>query len=95
LGVAQKLSPSASDEQHHDTEKATLQTARIAGQYDAMKIFERTLDARIQKIATLTLNPCGFVKGLRTTDTIHAVRLLKRHRENNKSRSHDFRPRAS
>jgi len=68
--------------------KATLPIAPTTGQSgcsatpDAMKVFERVLDARLSAIATTAPNQCGFVKGSSTSDAIHAVRiLLERHRE--------------
>ncbi|ROL54701.1 RNA-directed DNA polymerase from mobile element jockey [Anabarilius grahami] len=52
----------------------------------AMKIFERTIDARLRKIVTITPNQCGFVQGSGTTNAIHAARiLLEKHREKNQT----------
>ncbi len=42
------------------------------------------IDARLWKTVSFSPNQCGFVRGSRTTDVIHTVRLLlERHRENN------------
>lgn len=50
-----------------------------------MKILERILDARLRQIITVTPNQCGFIKGSRMMDAIHAARLLvERYREKNK-----------
>ncbi|ROI46634.1 putative RNA-directed DNA polymerase from transposon X-element [Anabarilius grahami] len=51
-----------------------------------MKIFKRTIDARLRKIVTITPNQCGFVQRSGTTDAIHAAHiLLEKHREKNQT----------
>ncbi|ETE64758.1 hypothetical protein L345_09472, partial [Ophiophagus hannah] len=41
-----------------------------------MKIFEWVIDIRLHKIVSIISNQCGFVKGSRTMDAIHAAQLL-------------------
>jgi len=43
----------------------------------SMKIFERILDARLRRIAAITPNQCGFVKGSGTSDAISVDRWKK------------------
>ncbi|KAG8135262.1 hypothetical protein E2320_008298, partial [Naja naja] len=41
-----------------------------------MKIFEWVINIRLHKIVSITPNQCGFLKGSRTMDSIHAAQLL-------------------
>lgn len=51
-----------------------------------LKILERIIDQKLRDIVDISENQCGFVKGLSTTDAIHAARLLlEKHREKNKT----------
>ncbi|EYC26096.1 hypothetical protein Y032_0011g1558 [Ancylostoma ceylanicum] len=48
----------------------------------SMKVFKRITDHRISDIIRVSTNQCGFVGNCRTTESIHAARMLvEKHRE--------------
>ncbi|KAK6735368.1 hypothetical protein RB195_018525 [Necator americanus] len=50
-----------------------------------MKVFEGVLEARLNKIVSVSLNQCGIVKDYSTINAIHTIRiLLQKHREKNR-----------
>ncbi|EYB81395.1 hypothetical protein Y032_0384g392 [Ancylostoma ceylanicum] len=77
LGMARK----------HDSDfgkaKAAPLTARITDRSTScLTVFEHVRDSRIQDIATLSTNQCGFVARCGTTDAPHATRfLIEEHRK--------------